>query len=505
LHARHGHEKSWCSSRAHRLPRAFVAVFLSTIVCARVEADPPANPQADREQDDAFDFGEDPSDTAAAPSESTDAAAADEISWSRLLQARGSLGLSAGYWLHDDARRPGRLARTRSRLDLSMHLSLDEWRAVAGMRAEYDFAYLVHRDQHPEPTLDEYEFLVEPRELYVSWSRDPVSVTAGREAFAWGEAFLISPVDVLTPRDAREPGMGDAQDVRLPVLLSRASWQLRSVRIDAGVVHEQSWGHRPPPTGSWSFLSDVYPELADRAARWRHQPDAGLELGGQQPFGRVFYNGPGFDVGIYAASVYDQQGAVAMAGTEVDGDPAADAFEIDLEHDRFSMLGASAAAPAGPVVLKAELAAHLGRTFAYDDSDGGAPRTSLDDTDLFIAMAGVHYLRENLVAIAELGAGQSSPDRGAGLLALDHPLLGARLGYRLPRWPVRLEASVIAAGALLQAGHLIRAEVQYEIEMSVRARLGIADYGSGEDFGPFTGLATSDHVYSALQWDFGLF
>ncbi|MDP6945441.1 MAG: hypothetical protein QF464_14935, partial [Myxococcota bacterium] len=85
-------------------------------------------------------------------------------------------------------------------------------------------------------TLETYEWLVNTREVQLAASLGDFEVTVGRQIVAWGEGDMLSPIDVVNPRDMREPGQSDLADVRLPVLASRVGYFTGAHRFELMIV-----------------------------------------------------------------------------------------------------------------------------------------------------------------------------------------------------------------------------------------------------------------------------
>jgi hypothetical protein len=64
----------------------------------------------------------------------------------------------------------------------------------------------------------------------------------------------LSVLDLINPRDLREPLLSDPADLRMPVLMTRAGLTLDRARAELVVVHEPYFGLLAPPLGEFSPL-----------------------------------------------------------------------------------------------------------------------------------------------------------------------------------------------------------------------------------------------------------
>ena len=101
------------------------------------------------------------------------------------------------------------------------------------------------------------------------------------------------------------------------------------------------------PAAEVALASDV---------RWRDTPRP-FAAQSQQLFARYVLHAPRATLGLHAASILDPLGVIELEGLDVTADP----IRLPLQHRRHALIGASLAVPAGPVVLRAELAADVRR------------------------------------------------------------------------------------------------------------------------------------------------
>ncbi len=279
-----------------------------------------------------------------------------------------------GLWVERFEKGENPFAKGRQNLDLALGYKSEILRFRASGHAEYDVAYLYKRDSYNEPTLDAYEWLVDLRETFMAASFDFFDITVGWQTVVWGEADVLSLVDVASPKDLREPGLADLADLRLPVLSTRLGLFSGYHRIETMIIHEAFFGYRSPPFGPFSPLPALLMEAppdAESAAEyilnypiWYEDEQVRFSINNQQYLMRWAYKGPGIDLALYLASVLDQQGVIRSDFVEIyAGILEENDANILLDHQRYMMVGHSGAWPFGNWLFKWELNAEIDRKF----------------------------------------------------------------------------------------------------------------------------------------------
>lgn len=416
------------------------------------------------------------------------------------LSAGGFTRSALGVWTERLGDNP--LGKARQSLDLWLRYRTRLVRVLLEGHAEYDFAYLVERDDHDEPTLEAYEWLVDTREAYAALRLGPAEVTIGRQIVPWGVGELISPLDVVNPRDQREFGLTDIADLRLPVLASRVGLFFGDQRFEAMVVHEAFFGHRSPPRGPYSALAGLLPEmLDDKILQFRDTPDR-FTLDGQQLFARWLYAGRGIDVAVYLASVLDKQGVLRFPGPEV-----LDQMEIDIDvdHRRHGLIGTSGAWPRDNWVFKWELGLEVGRSVNVGSLSPPTPQLDVDEATLASGLVTATYSGiDNAMISVELGKGIFIDEPDALLFPLDAMTAAIQGNYQAFRDDLEITAVALFLGETVQYGWLLRAEARYRIRDTFKIGGGIVTYHPGDEPGPLLGLDEHDRVFLDLRWDFTL-
>lgn len=410
-----------------------------------------------------------------------------------------------GLWLERFDDNPW--AKGRQMLDLELRFTEKVFRFQVAIHGEYDFAYLHQRDSYDEPTLDAYEWIVDLRESFFALSLSELEVTIGWQIVAWGQGDAISPIDVVNPRDLREPGLADLDDLRLPVLATRVGWFKGYHRVEGMVIHEAFFGYRSPPFGPFSPLATLLPasaqaSLGDRTLAYEDRQER-FHIDNQQFLLRWSYKGPGLDLAVYGANVLDKIGTFEL--------PAPPAFANDdpiivgIDHGRYWMVGHSGAVPVDAWLFKWELYADLERDVNAGDTGAAIPVVREETLNLVGGMLGVTWqpVQEHQVAL-ELAKSFVLEDVPDLLFPIDEPQLALRSMHNFLRDDLTLSFALSLIGWTANQGWLGRAEISYVIEDGLKVGGGFITYQPTSEFGQLSGLDTHDRFFAKLRWDFTL-
>ena len=367
------------------------------------------------------------------------------------------------------------ITRLRTRLDLEYQADpLPGWRFHADGHAWYDAVYqLIGRD-YPQSVKDEYQREVELDEL---WLRGRLGSAAdiklGRQIVVWGKSDNLRITDVINPLDARELGMVDIEDLRLPVTMSRLDLYRGHWNLSALIIHEVRFD-KFPPFGSEYFPLPFPLPPDDKPDSSLQNSQFGLALNGS--FSR-------WDLSLYAANIFDRQAWIANPGTP----------QAERRHARISMLGAAAVLPLSNWLWKTELAHYPGlRLTGHNDRIArrdvllGMEYSGFNDTTLSVELADRHlYDYQPLPGGAPRNNWQ------------------AAIRYQGDFQHDRLHLTLVGTFVELfdNAAGFVRAQGEYELTDDINLTVGLVLYQQGE-LPPTSGLADNDRVFADLEWSF---
>ncbi|MDD9970449.1 MAG: hypothetical protein OXR73_29695, partial [Myxococcales bacterium] len=441
------------------------------------------------------------------------------------LSVGGFLRHRVGLWIERLNDRP--LAKQRQSIDLSLRYKrplLDglESRIVADAHYEFDFAYLIKREEFDRATLDAYESQLIGGETFLGLSYGAFEVVFGRQIVAWGQGELLSPLDIVNPRDLREPGLADLDDIRLAVLATRAGLFFGSHRFEVMVVHESFTGLRPAPLSEFSPLRTLITSdpqagtlLQGRQLRYRDVPGRFVD-GGGQIYGRWSFAGAGIDLALYIASTLHKNGIAQLPGPEA---LAQREVAIDLWHPRYTMVGHAGAKPLGNWILRWELGLDVDRPLMVRDERVQALNIAILRREQANGMLGITY---SGITDATLGLEYAqalvldNPNRDDALASssgaswtllspVEAPNFALRYSQTFMRETLSLSAALTAFGIEPFLGLVARAELEYELRDALKVSIGYITFqpaGGDDTFGPLYGMDRHDRLFTSLRWDF---
>lgn len=227
------------------------------------------------------------------------------------------------------------------------------WRFAGGLDARTDthheterrwsLSWLDRERQRPSFAL---------RRASLAWERPGLSIEAGRQFIRWGKTDILNPTDRFAPRD-------------FLAVVDNDFLAVAAVRLTAGAqrdILELVYAPRFTPSRiplwnqRWTLLppSPLVSEFREQAPEWPRGPQLGA---------RWNHVGAGWEASL---SFYEGYNHLPSLRGQVSEVSPPHAVQLQRYFPRLRMYGADAAAPVGPVTLKAEAAWLLPRqTDAY--------------------------------------------------------------------------------------------------------------------------------------------
>lgn len=450
-----------------------------------------------------------------------------EVKKARWWRLGGTVQTDEAWWLNE--REGPALARARQTLDLELSASRGPWRAMIEGHGEVDLAIL-GQEQWDDPTREAHGLLLQPRQVWMSFAAGPLETTVGRQVVAWGEGRLVSVVDVANPKDMRDPGMVDLEDLRLPVTMARASLSVPagatgSHTFELASILESSFGMRSPPLGPYGSLPGLIesgglpPDMAalidmdevfsSLDVDYRHLQDR-WDPAHTGTLGRWTWRGSGVDLSLMGASVLDPQGVFVLPElTEIlAASNEGGALTIDIDHRRMKMVGHSGVAQTPGALVRWEVAykpdmpVNVGQII---DTSTLIPALDLriDETALVQGVVGLSWSGWGGATLdIDLSKGFLIDPPADLIFPIDAPQWGLRAAKPLLRERLMLDASVLSWGWFGDYGALARVGASYEIANALYASAGAIAYWPGSERGPLMGFDQHDRVFTGLRWDF---
>jgi len=133
----------------------------------------------------------------------------------------------------------------RQRLWLDCYLGQDWIRGFANAYFDYDPAVRDWTDDKDEL------YYVELNEAYLTIDTERIDFIFGKKMMRWGTGDGINPMDMINPRDYRDPIASARADARLPILLANGIFLLGPITIEGGLVPKPEVNKFSLPNSPW--------------------------------------------------------------------------------------------------------------------------------------------------------------------------------------------------------------------------------------------------------------
>ena len=133
----------------------------------------------------------------------------------------------------------------RQRLWLDCYLGQDWIRGFASAYFDYDPAFRDWTDDNDEI------YYVELNEAYLTIDTERMDFIFGKKMMRWGTGDGINPMDLINPRDYRDPIAGARADARLPIFLANGIFLLGPVTIEGVLIPKPEVNKSSLPNSPW--------------------------------------------------------------------------------------------------------------------------------------------------------------------------------------------------------------------------------------------------------------
>jgi len=133
----------------------------------------------------------------------------------------------------------------RQRLWLDYYLGQHSIRGFANAYFDYDPAVRDWTDDNDEL------YYVELNEAYLTIDTERMDFIFGKKMMRWGTGDGINPMDLINPRDYRDPIASARADARLPILLANGTFLLGPVTLEGVLIPKAEVNEPPLPDSPW--------------------------------------------------------------------------------------------------------------------------------------------------------------------------------------------------------------------------------------------------------------
>ena len=133
----------------------------------------------------------------------------------------------------------------RQRLWVDCYLGQDWIRGFSSAYFDYDPAFRDWTDDTDEL------YYVELNEAYLTIDTERIDFILGKKMMRWGTGDGINPMDLINPRDYRDPIASARADARLPILLANGIFMLGPVTVEGVLIPKAEVNEFPLPDSPW--------------------------------------------------------------------------------------------------------------------------------------------------------------------------------------------------------------------------------------------------------------
>ena len=290
------------------------------------------------------------------------------------LRVRGRLAEAFAYRLHD----PGDVAKLKTLGWLEGKYTPSEAADLrVATRGWYD-AVFDATDRYPANVERDQQTELSLREAILTLRRADVELRLGRQQIVWGEAISTFVTDVVNPKDFREFVLPDFSELRIPIWALDVVYHLGPGLTLEGVWTPDTMHNRLPKRGAEFQFARIPYRFRNPVVRLPDNPDE-FSLARSEGGARLSILREGWDVALI---YYDQADKTpVLFQRRVPQPPAPDIVVLEPRHPRLHVVGATLGKSIDEVVVRAEVAATIGKRYETIDPldhDGVVRRDTID-------------------------------------------------------------------------------------------------------------------------------
>jgi len=390
-----------------------------------------------------------------------------------------------------------------SELNLDLNLTLSsKWKAKIDWSGFYDLAYrLQGRDQFTQETLDTYETDSEMNEMYIDGDLNNwFNIRIGRQFFGWGETYSGQISDIGNPRDLREFGLQDIDDIRLSVGATKLTFYGNSWEYNLIAIHER----RGQKLGTIGSEFDPYLAARNDQTIIKHDVLPSNSLANTELMTRLFFSGSLGDINFYWGNVYDDMPFLEATDVNVETQQ----ILFTPEYKKIKAMGLFGNVVMGSWLFKFDLARKTGVAHrrTTDDILGQVANNpnhirAWDEKNVIEWMGGVEYAGISETTISFEYLGETIEDYQDNL-ADEETTHAVSLYLSRDALHDRLVTTLWWYREISTQADLFKLETSYDYSDELEFTLGISGFIVPDKDNFYYPYRNNDRIYVGIQYGF---
>lgn len=386
---------------------------------------------------------------------------------------------------------PDRFVKIDNRLKLTYSdwLSDNVGLTLTGL-VVYDAVYDVEDDLEVEDE-EEYRAYADVREAFIDLTLGDFDMRFGRQHITWGKTDGFRITDLVNPLDLREFGLADFLDSKIPLWMAKIDWYFSmDYALQFLVIPDLRFTELAHAGSEYAFAQPTFPTGVRPVVNETKEPETSVENTEYGVKLSGYYEGWDFTLNYFYT--WDDAPTVKKNINRQTG-----TLSVAPEHERLHIVGGTVATQLWDAVVRAEIAAHLGRYFSVGDMT--VPDMVVDKSFLSYALAWersllevdwlVQFLQEMILDYED---------------AITDDEVNTRVTLRGSKRFINdtLEIALTAAYGANDDEFLLRPTISYDITDVVEIKGGVDLFEGGNEDSLIGQFDDRDRLYAELKYSF---
>ena len=236
-----------------------------------------------------------------------------------------------GYHLFD----PHSISSNLQMVSLDKKIQFNSWSGVFAARAWHEASYINDGQEYPNSLRQADSEELTLRDFYLQYKVENTFIRIGNQQVVWGEAFGFFYSDIINPKDLRDGGFRELEDIRIPVPIINLKYSLDRFSIQAIYLPKAYFNMNPLPGSDFSARIKEL-NFANTLSVNRNL-SAAIEPANGEYGGRLSLNTQGIDTSWFFFSYLDRTPHYTINSSS----SLPNSISLDEHHSRIFSTGAT--------------------------------------------------------------------------------------------------------------------------------------------------------------------